>query len=176
MVPYEALCRRNAELQKIFGIDLIRETEDKVGIIRDCLKSVPDHHKLYTGLKIKYIEFQIDEKKKVLHFDRKGKLSPRFIGTYKVIERIGPVAYRLALLTELEKIHSVLVSMLRLHMSDPSHPDMTYNEELVQILAWECHGVEDATWEPEETMKLKYLNLFSHKIFEGKNSFIGGEL
>ncbi|KAG8503637.1 hypothetical protein CXB51_001568 [Gossypium anomalum] len=60
--------------------------------------------------------------KKILRFGRKGKLSLRFIGPYKVIERIGSVAYRLALPTELERIHNVFqVSMLRRYRLDPSH-------------------------------------------------------
>ena len=78
--------------------------------------------------------------------EKKGKLSPRFIGPYEVIEKVGPVAYRLALPPELEKIHSVFhVSMLRRYRSDPSHvissetiefrPDLIYEEEPVEILA-----------------------------------------
>ena len=86
--------------------------------------------------------------KKVMRFGKKGKLSPRFIGPYEVIEKVGQVAYRLALPPELEKIHSVFhVSMLRRYRSDPSHvvssetielrPDLTYEEEPVEILARE---------------------------------------
>ena len=51
-----------------------------------------------------------------MRFGKKGKLSPRFIGPYEVIEKVGSVAYRFALPSELEKIHSVFhVSMLRKH-------------------------------------------------------------
>ena len=75
-------------------------------------------------------------------------MSPRFIGSYEVIEKVGPVAYQLALPPELEKIHNVFhVSMLRRYRSDPSHvvsletielrPDLTYEEEHVEILARE---------------------------------------
>ncbi len=77
--------------------------------------------------------------KKVLRFGRKCKLSPRFIGSYEVIESVGPVAYRLALPPELDKIHNVFyVSMLRRYRSDPLHVismeeikvqlDLTYEE------------------------------------------------
>ena len=84
--------------------------------------------------------------KKVTRFRRKGKLSPRFIGSYEVIEKVGLVACRLALPPELEKIHNVFhISMLRRYRSDPSHvvsskiielwPDLTYEEEPIEILA-----------------------------------------
>ena len=106
---------------------MIRETEQKVKVIRESLKAASDHQNSYVDLKRKDIEFQIRDKvflkvspwKKILRFGRKGKLSPRFIGPYEVIERIGPVAYRLALPAELEKIHNVFhVSMLRCYRSD----------------------------------------------------------
>ena len=116
-----------------------------------------------------------------MRFGKKGKLSPRFIGPYEVTEKVGPVAYRLALPPNLEKIHNVFhVSMLRRYRSDPSHvvssktielrPDLTYEEEPVVILArdvkelqkkkislvkvlWRNHKTEEATWESEETMR-----------------------
>ena len=79
---------------------------------------------------------------------KKGKLSPRFIGPYEVIKKAGPMAYRLILPSDSEKIRNVFhVSMLRRYCSDPSHvvysetielrPDLTYEKELVEILAWE---------------------------------------
>ena len=77
-----------------------------------------------------------------------GKLSPRFIWSYEVIEKVGIVAYRLPLPRELEKIHNVFhVSMLRRYRSDPLHvvsskkivlrPNLTYEDEPVEILARE---------------------------------------
>ncbi|KAA3470474.1 DNA/RNA polymerases superfamily protein [Gossypium australe] len=149
---------------KIHGVDLIKETEQKVKVIRDSLKAASDR-----------------------------KLSPRFIEPYEIIERIGPIAYRLLLPPELEKIHDVFhISMLRRYRSDPSHviaptkgeiqSDLSYSEEPIQILAretkelrnkkislvkvlWHKHGVEEAMWEPEDVMKEQYLNLFTdHEV------------
>ena len=52
--------------------------------------------------------------KKILRFGKKGKLSPRFVGPYRIIKRIGPVAYQLELPLELDRIHDIFhVSMLR---------------------------------------------------------------
>ncbi|KAG8503507.1 hypothetical protein CXB51_001514 [Gossypium anomalum] len=157
MAPYEALYGRKCRTplywtelseKQIHGVDLVKETEEKVKVIRDCLKAASDRQKSYADLKRKEIEFQVGDKvflkaspwKKILRFSRKGKLSPRFIGPYEITERIGPVAYRLALPVELERIHNVFhVSMLRRYRSDPSHvvspteieirSDMTYEEE-----------------------------------------------
>ena len=165
MAPYEALygrkCRKPlcwTELseRKVIGPDLIRETEEKVKMIREILKVATDRQKSYAGLKRKDIRYEIGEKvffkvspwKKVMRFGKKGKLSPRFIGLCEVIEKVGPVAYKLALPPDLEKIHDVFhVSMLRRYRSDPSHvvssetielrPDLKYEEELVEILARE---------------------------------------
>ena len=123
-----------------------------------------------------------------MRFGKKGKLSPRFIGPYEVIEKVGPVAYRLVLPLNLEKIHNVFhVSMLRKYRSDLSHvvssetielrPDLTYEEEPIEILAREVkelrnkkiplvkvlrrnHKTEKATWESEETMWQQYPQLF----------------
>ena len=84
--------------------------------------------------------------KKILRFGRKGKLSPRFIGPYEILERVGPLAYRLALPLELAKLHDVLfhVSMLRRYPFDTSHilpvqdiqveEDFTFDEEPKTIL------------------------------------------
>ena len=83
-----------------------------------------------------------------MRFRKNDKLSPRFIGPYEVTGKVGPVAYRLTLPLDLEKIHNVFhVSMLRRYRSDPSHvvssetielrPDLSYEEEPLEILARE---------------------------------------
>ena len=70
--------------------------------------------------------------RKVLRFGKKGKLSPRFIGPYKVLERIISMAYRLALPPELAKLHDVFhVSVLQKYHSDESHI-LTVQEVQVQ--------------------------------------------
>ncbi|KAA3473193.1 DNA/RNA polymerases superfamily protein [Gossypium australe] len=118
--------------KKIHGVYLIRETEEKVKIIRGSLKAALDRQKLYADLKRKDIEFR----SKKLCFGREGKLSPRFIRPYEIIERIGPVAYRLALPSELEKIHNLRNKSIA----------------LVKVL-WKSHRVEEATWKLEEAMR-----------------------
>ncbi|KAA3487258.1 reverse transcriptase [Gossypium australe] len=187
MAPYEALygCKFQTPLywtelseNKIHRVNLIRETEDKVKIIRDSLKAASDRQKSYADLKRKEIEFQIDDK---VFLKVSPQIESAIYQTVEIIERIGPVAYRLALPSELEKIHNVFhLYMLRRYRSNSSHvispseieiqPDMSYNEEPIKILArevkklrnksialvkflWQRHSVDEATWEPEETMR-----------------------
>ena len=169
---------------KIIGPDLVKDTEEKVQIIQQRLKAVSDRQGSNANLKRKNIEFEVGDKvflkvspwKKILRFGRKGKLSPKFIDPYKILERVGLVAYRLALPLELAKLHGVFqVSMLRRYRSNTSHilpvqniqvqEDFTFDEEskaildreirqlrnkqvpLVKVL-WQHHGMEEATWEP----------------------------
>ena len=110
------------------------------------------------------IEYNVGDKiflkispwKGVLRFRKRGKLSPRYIGPYEVIEKIGPVAYRLALPPELSQIHDVFhVSMLRRYRSDPSHilqaqplelkDDLSYEEEPIAIVAREIKVLRNKT-------------------------------
>ena len=129
---------------------------------------------------------------KILWFGKKGKLSPRFIGPYEILEIIGPIFYRLALPQELAKLNNVFhVSMLRRYRYDESHillvqdiqvqSDFTFDEEpksildrevkqlrnkqvsLVKVL-WQHHSMKEATWEPESTMRTHYPQLFNSCI------------
>ena len=125
--------------------------------------------------------------KGVVRFGKKGRLSPRYIGPYQMIERVGEVAYRLELPPELARVHNVFhVSMLRHYVSNASHvifpqqleisPGLTYEEEPVTILDWKDkvlrnqtihmvkvlwrnHSVEKATWEIEDRMRDMYPRL-----------------
>ena len=114
MAPFEALygrrCRTpiywdEAGERKLLGPELVQITTDNLQVIRANLKAAQDRQKSYANLKRADIEYNVGDKvflkispwKGVIRFGKKGKLSPRFIGPYEVIERIGPVAYRLAL-------------------------------------------------------------------------------
>ena len=124
----------------------------------------------------------------MVRFGKRGKLSPRYIGPFEIVDRIGPMAYRLYLPEELARVHNVFyISMLRKYISDPSHvleapeielrDDLSYEEQPVQILGreekelrnktislvkvlWRNHLVEEATWEREDQMRSKYPHLF----------------
>ena len=124
----------------------------------------------------------------VVRLGKRGKLSPRFIGPFEILERMGAVAYRLALPPSMSGVHEVLhVSMLRGYTPDPAHvvdwgqievdTDGTFEEGPVYIvdsrykvlrrktvrlvrLLWRHCGVEESTWEREDTMRATYPFLF----------------
>ena len=127
-------------------------------------------------------------KRGVVRFGKRGKLSPRFIGPFKILERVGTVAYRLALPPNMSGVHEVFhVSMLRKYTPDPAQvvdwgqievdTDGTFEEVPVCILdscdqvlrrktvrlvrvIWRHCGVEESTWEREDTMRATYPFLF----------------
>ena len=127
-------------------------------------------------------------KRGVVRFDKRGKLSPRFIGPFEILERIGTVAYRLVLPPSMSGVHEVFhVSMLRKYTPDPAHEvdwgqikvdiDGTFEEGPVCILdsrdkvlrrktvrllrvLWRHYGVQESTWEREDTMRAIYPFLF----------------
>ena len=127
-------------------------------------------------------------KRRVVRFGKRGKLSLRFIGPFEILERVGTVAYRLALPPSMLGVHEVFhVSMLRRYTLDPAHvmdweeievdTDETFEEgpvcvldrqdqvlrrktmRLVRVL-WRHRGVEESTWEHEDTMRATYPFLF----------------
>ncbi|GKF59484.1 hypothetical protein Tco_0176270 [Tanacetum coccineum] len=100
--------------------ELVQETTDKVVVIRDRLKAARDRQKSYADNRRKPLEFQVGDHvmlkispwKGVVRFGKKGKLAPRFIGPFEILERIGPVTYRLRLPEELSSVHDTF------HMSN----------------------------------------------------------
>ncbi|KAL6141676.1 hypothetical protein ACLB2K_059964 [Fragaria x ananassa] len=166
MAPFETLygkqchtllCWNEVGEKELCGPELIHDTNEKIKVIRDRLKAPQ------------------------IRFGKRGKLSPRYIGPYEIIERLGSLAYRLLLPPELSRIHNVFhVFMLRKYIVDSSHvlqeqpislqKDLTYEEEPIQILdrneqvlrnktiplvkvLWRSHQVEEATWESEDQMR-----------------------
>ncbi|XP_057247456.1 uncharacterized protein LOC130589859 [Beta vulgaris subsp. vulgaris] len=127
-----------------------------------------------------------------MRFGKKGKLSPKFIGLYEILDRVGKVAYRLALPTELSRVHNVFhISQLRRYIPDKSHvlqpetvqidENLSYEESPIKILdgkvrstrnkdvkivkvLWSNQKSEEATWEAEAEMRKKYPELFAKEV------------
>ena len=135
-----------------------------------------------------HVFFKVMPKRRVVRFGKRGKLSPSFIGPFEILERIGTVAYRLALPPNMSGVHEVFhVSMLRKYTPDPAHvvdwgqievdTGGTFEEgpvcivdsrdqvlrrktvRLVRVL-WRHYGTEVSTWERENTMRATYPFLF----------------
>ncbi|KAL0540334.1 hypothetical protein IC582_024569 [Cucumis melo] len=205
MAPFEALygrccrspvCWGEVGEQRLMGPELVQSTNEAIQKIRSRILTAQSRQKSYADVRRKDLEFEIGDKvflkvapmKGVLRFERKGKLSPRFVGPFEILERIGPVAYRLALPPSLSTVHDVFhVSMLRKYVPDPSHvvdyepleidENLNYVEQPVEVLArevktlrnkqiplvkvlWRSHRVEEATWEREDDMRSRYPELF----------------
>ena len=180
----------------ITGPDLIRDTSEKVSLIRQRLLTAQSRQKSYDDIRHRPLEFEVGDhvflnvmpKKRVARFGKHEKLSPRFVGPFEILERVSTVEYRLALPPSMSGVHEVFhVSMLRRYTPDPAHvvdwgeievdTDGTFEEapmcildsqdqvlrrktvRLVRVL-WQHHGVEESTWEREDTMRVTYPFLF----------------
>ncbi|RVW26904.1 Transposon Tf2-12 polyprotein [Vitis vinifera] len=205
MAPFEALygrkcrspiCWNDVGDRKLLGPKLVQLTVEKVALIKERLKAAQSRHKSYADHCRRDLEFEVGDHvflkvspmKSVMRFGRKGKLSPHFVGPFEILERVGTLAYKVALPPSLSKIHNVFhVSTLRKYIYDPSHvvelesiqilEDLTYEEVPVQIVdvmdkvlrhavvklvkvQWSNHSIREATWELEEEMREKHPQLF----------------
>ncbi|KAL0534799.1 hypothetical protein IC582_029093 [Cucumis melo] len=205
MAPFEALygkccrspvCWDEVGEQGLMGPELVQSTNEAIQKIRSRMHTAQSRQKSYADVRRKDLEFEVGDKvflkvapmRGVVRFERRGKLSPRFVGPFEILERIGPVAYRLALPPSLSTVHDVFhVSMLRKYVPDPSHvvdyepleidENLSYTERPVEVLArevktlrnkeiplvkvlWRNHRVEEATWEREDDMRSRYPELF----------------
>ena len=173
MSPYEALygkqcrtpiCWNETRERKLLGLEIVQTTVDKVNVIRARLKEAQDRQKSYADKRRKDLEFEVEDRvflklspwKGVVRFGKRGKLSPHYIGPLEIVERIGPVAYRLDLPEEFSRVHNVFhISMLRKYISDPSHvletpkiemrDNLSYEEQPVQILGREEKELRNKT-------------------------------
>ncbi|XP_070050379.1 uncharacterized protein [Nicotiana tomentosiformis] len=153
MAPFEALygrrCRspigwfeiREAEL---IGLDLVYQAMEKDKIIKERLKTAQSHKKSYSDVHRRDLEFKeydwvflkVSPMKGIMRFGKNGKLSPRYGGPYKIIQRIGLVAYKLELPPEMSLVHPIFhASMLKKVVGDPSAivpvETIEVNEELL---------------------------------------------
>ncbi|XP_026409976.1 uncharacterized protein LOC113305082 [Papaver somniferum] len=132
---------------------------------------------------------RVSPRKGATRFGLKGTLAPRFIDPFKIVEKVGEVAYRIALPASMGQVHNVFhVSMFRGYEYDPSHVldwqylslevNGSYKEGPIEILdhkekvlrnkfiplvkvLWIHHNIEEATWEKESDIRAQYPELFA---------------
>ncbi|GFY87070.1 hypothetical protein Acr_05g0007090 [Actinidia rufa] len=131
MAPYEALygrkcrspiCWTEVGERQMLGPEIVQLTTDKIKVIQQRLQTAQSRQKSYADIRRRELEFEegdhvflkVSPSKGINRFGKKGKLKPRYIGPFEVLQRIGTVAYRIALPPELSHVHDVFhVSMLR---------------------------------------------------------------
>ncbi|GJR32092.1 putative reverse transcriptase domain-containing protein [Tanacetum coccineum] len=204
--PFEALYGRKcrspvcwAEVRDshLTGPEIIQETTEKIVQICQHLQAARDRQRSYANVRRKPLEFLVGDRvmlkvspyKGIFRFGKRGKINPRYIGPFKILERIGPVAYKLELLKELSSIHNTFhVSNLKKCLSDESliipmkelqlDDKLNFVEEPVEVMdreikqlkrshipivkvRWNSKRGPEFTWEREDEIHAKYPHLFS---------------
>ncbi|WVZ58449.1 LOW QUALITY PROTEIN: hypothetical protein U9M48_008724, partial [Paspalum notatum var. saurae] len=205
--PFEALYGRRCRTllfwnqtgeKQVFGPDLIREAEQQIKMVCENLRVAQSRQKSYADVRRRDLSFKVDDfvylkvtpMRGIRRFNMKGKLAPRYIGPFKIVERKGEVAYKLELPSNLSGIHDVFhVSQLKkcLRVPEEQAPlegldeDLTYTEHPVKILETServtrnrrvkmCrvqrkhHTEDEATWEREEELRATYPGLFANHL------------
>ncbi|GJX58206.1 putative reverse transcriptase domain-containing protein, partial [Tanacetum coccineum] len=136
--PFEALYGRKcrspvcwAEVREVqlTGPEIVQETTEKIVQIKQRMQDARDRQKSYMDLKHKPMEFQVGDKvmlkvspwKGVIRFGKRRKLNPRYVGPFKVLEKVGSVAYMLELPEELSQVHNKfhVSNLKKCHADEP---------------------------------------------------------
>ncbi|GJZ75834.1 putative reverse transcriptase domain-containing protein [Tanacetum coccineum] len=175
--------------------EIIHETTKKIVQIRQRLQAARDRQRSYANVRQKPLEFQVGDRvmlkvsprKGDIRFKKQGKLNPRYIGPFKILKRVGPVAYTLELPEELSNVHNTFhVSNLKKCLSDESliipmkelwlDNKLNFVEELVEIMdqevkqlrqsripivkvRWNSKRGPEFTWQRKDQIRAKYPHL-----------------
>lgn len=214
MAPYEALYGRKCrspihwdevgEMQ-LLGPDLIQDTVDVVKGIHERMKTAQDRQQKYANQRRWDLEFdagdhlvlKVTALKGIFWFGKRGRLSPPLIGPFKIFEKPGSRAYRLALPSSLSQVHNVFhVSMLKKNIPYPDHvlfrtrksrPNpylhrRTFqntwpkNLEIKKLIQWKNHSPDEAMWELEHEIMSRYPDIAGKNINFGYIIFLTGEI
>nr|GEX68403.1 putative reverse transcriptase domain-containing protein [Tanacetum cinerariifolium] len=204
--PFEALygrkyrshvCWAEVEDAQLSGPELIHETIEKIVQIKQKNQAARDRQKSYADVRRKPLEFQVGDRvmlmvshwKGVIHFGKREKLNPRYIGPFKVLAKVGTVAYKLNLPQHISRVHNTFnvsnfkkclsdeplaISLYEIHINDRLH----FVKQLVEIMdrkvkrlkqshipiikvRWNYRRGLEFTWEHEDQFQKKYPQLFT---------------
>ncbi|GKD08098.1 putative reverse transcriptase domain-containing protein [Tanacetum coccineum] len=183
---------------QLTGPEIIHETIKKIVQIRQRLQATRDRQRSYANVRRKPLEFQVEDRvmlkmsphKGVIRFGKRGKLNPRYIGPFKILKRVGPVAYKLEFLEKHRNVHNTFhVSNLKKCLSDESlvipmkelqlDDKLNFMEEPIEIMdrevkqlrqsripivkiRWNSKRGPEFMWEREDEIRAKYPHLFSN--------------
>jgi hypothetical protein len=201
MAPFEALYGRRCRTplrwsqtgeRKLFGPNLVTEAEEKVKTIQNNLKVAQSRQKSYADIRRRPLQYQVGDfihlrvspTRGIQWFGMKGKLAPRYIGPFEILEICAPVAYHLQLPPQLAAIYDIFhISQLRKCVKVPTEiiipqtikiePDLTYTEHPIRVLdtkqrstrreiikmfkiQWNHHTEEESSWETESYLQRNF--------------------
>jgi hypothetical protein len=183
--------------RKVFGPNILQEAKKQVCMVRENLRVAQSRQKSYTDHRRRELSFEVGDfvylkvspMRGLRRFKVRGKLAPRFIRPFKILEKRGEVAYQLELPPQLSDVRDVFhVSQLKKYLRVPEEQismedldvkeDLSYQEYPVKILGmservtqnkrvkmckvqWSHYTEEEATWEREEELKAEFPSFFS---------------
>ncbi|GJS39935.1 putative reverse transcriptase domain-containing protein [Tanacetum coccineum] len=196
--PSSSAVKESRKERKGFtGPELVQETTERIIQIKQRIQTARDRQKSYADLKRKPMEFQVGDKvmlkvspwKGVVRFSKRGKLNPRYVGPFKVLKKVGTVAYKLELPQELSRVHNtfhvsnlkkcysddpLVVPLEGLQVDDKLHfveePVEIMDREVKQLrrsrvpivkVRWNSRRGPEFTWEREDQFRKKYPHLFT---------------
>ncbi|GKF20705.1 putative reverse transcriptase domain-containing protein [Tanacetum coccineum] len=182
---------------QLTGPEIVQETTEKIIKIKQRIQAAHDRQKSYADLKHKLMEFQVGDRvmlrvfpwKGVVRFGKQGKLNPRYVRPFKVLAKVGDVAYKIELPEELIRVHNMLhvsnlkkfyadeplvVSLDGLHINDKLHfveepvglmdrkvKWLSQSRVLIVKVRWNSRRGPEFTWEHEDQFRKKYPHIFT---------------
>nr|GEZ76802.1 putative reverse transcriptase domain-containing protein [Tanacetum cinerariifolium] len=184
---------------QLTGLELIQETTENIILIKQRIQAAQDRQKRYANLKRKPMEFKVGDRvmlkvspwKGVVRFGKRGKLNTRYVRPFKVLAKVGKVAYRLELPQELSRVHHtfhvsnlkkcyadepLVMPLERIHVDDRLHfvenPVEIMEREIKRLkqsripfvkVRWNSRRGPEFTWECEDSFRKKYPYFFTNR-------------
>ncbi|GJS95004.1 putative reverse transcriptase domain-containing protein [Tanacetum coccineum] len=191
------VCWAEVGVVQLTGPEIVQETTEKIVQIKQRMQVARDRQKSYADLKRKPMEFQVGDKvmfkvspwKGVVRFGKQRKLNPRYVGPFKVLEKVGSLAYKLEIHEELSRVHNTfhVSNLKKCHADEPLaipldglyfDDKLHFVEEPVEIVdrkvkrlkrsriplvkvRWNSKRGPEFTWECEDHLRNKYPHLFT---------------